>query len=322
MANEVTNPTDTQNTNIKYLDYNGLQYFYEKIKAQIDSKLTANVTYKVVDVLPATGESGIIYLADAEDGEGTNVKLEWMWINNAWELIGSTEADLSGYVTTSELNTALTPITEGVNTAKSDAAQAKTDATKAKEDAASAVTTADEANTTATSAVTTATEAKEAAITAQDSATAKAAEAAASATAAATSENNAADYATAAGNAKDAAVTAQGKAEEAQSAAETAKEAAETAQGKAETAQAAAEDAQKAAEDAADRADKDLSDAVEASEAAQEAAEAAEKTAEGLATDYNTWKSSFVAITNSEIDEMCGVSNSGSTEGSEENSQG
>lgn len=315
MANEVTNPTDTQNSNIKYLDYNGLQYFYEKIKAQIDSKLTANVTYKVVDVLPATGESGIIYLADAEDGKGTNVKLEWMWINNAWELIGSTEADLSGYVTTSELNTALTPITESVNTAVSDAAQAKTDAAKAKEDAVSAVTTADEANTTATSAVTTATEAKEAAMTAQDSATAKAAEAAASATAAATSESNAADSATAADNAKDAAVTAQGKAEEAQSAAETAKEAAETAQGKAETAQAAAEDA-------ADRADKDLSDAVAASEAAQAAAEAAAQTAEDLATDYNTWKSSFVAITNSEIDEMCGVSNSGSTEGSEENSQG
>lgn len=55
----------------------------------------AGVNYIVVDELPTTGEEGIIYLVPKEDTQTDNVYNEYMYIEDEWELIGDTQADIS-----------------------------------------------------------------------------------------------------------------------------------------------------------------------------------------------------------------------------------
>lgn len=62
----------------------------------------AHITFEAVDELPATGSPNKIYLVPSGGGSG-NVKSEYMWIDGAWELLGSTEVDLSGYWSKQEL---------------------------------------------------------------------------------------------------------------------------------------------------------------------------------------------------------------------------
>lgn len=54
-------------------------------------------TYKVVNELPETGEEKTIYLVP-KPGEGNDVHDEYIWANGAYELIGTTAVDLSGYL--------------------------------------------------------------------------------------------------------------------------------------------------------------------------------------------------------------------------------
>ena len=58
---------------------------------------------EVVDQLPSTGQDDVIYLVKDSKGKANNVYLEYLWINGAFELIGSTEVDLSGYAKTSDV---------------------------------------------------------------------------------------------------------------------------------------------------------------------------------------------------------------------------
>lgn len=58
--------------------------------------------YEVVASLPATGEKGTIYLVAHAHGTGDAYD-EYMWINNAFEKIGNTDIDLSGYVQEADL---------------------------------------------------------------------------------------------------------------------------------------------------------------------------------------------------------------------------
>ena len=54
--------------------------------------------YNVVSSLPATGETGIIYLV-SNGGANPNIYDEYIYINGNFEKIGTTEIDLSGYLT-------------------------------------------------------------------------------------------------------------------------------------------------------------------------------------------------------------------------------
>lgn len=63
----------------------------EKISALEASK------YKVVEVLPETGETNVIYLVPSPRPSQKNIKDEFIWVDGAWEQIGSTEIDLSDY---------------------------------------------------------------------------------------------------------------------------------------------------------------------------------------------------------------------------------
>ena len=134
------------------LDDNGLLFLLQQIKAKIDAMIDATavtidstitadstnanaagskavydfVTKAIADIsgfhaeivseLPETGKTNILYLvakAEAASGDGYD---EYLYINNTWERVGSTDIDLSGYVQASEMHAITnTEITEIVN---------------------------------------------------------------------------------------------------------------------------------------------------------------------------------------------------------------
>lgn len=77
-------------------------------QAQVSQAITdavADITsfeFQVVGELPGTGTKGIIYLVAHTHGEGDTYD-EYIWVNNAFEKIGNTDIDLSGYVLSTDL---------------------------------------------------------------------------------------------------------------------------------------------------------------------------------------------------------------------------
>ena len=62
------------------------------------------VSYSIVTNLPASGQTGVIYLV-ANSGSGTNSYDEYIWLGSSFEKIGTTDVDLSGYLqTTSKIS--------------------------------------------------------------------------------------------------------------------------------------------------------------------------------------------------------------------------
>ena len=78
-------------------------------KSEIDGKINAitTINFEVVGELPVSGEANKIYLVpNAEQGE-KNVKDEYIWVDDKWEMIGSTQIDLTNYYTKNEVDTKL-----------------------------------------------------------------------------------------------------------------------------------------------------------------------------------------------------------------------
>lgn len=86
---------------------NALQEYFTK--SEVNSKIVeairsiTTLKIEVVDSLPKQGTENIIYLVSNPDGKDDNVKLEYLWIDDVYELIGSTSVDLSGYWSKEEL---------------------------------------------------------------------------------------------------------------------------------------------------------------------------------------------------------------------------
>lgn len=85
-------------------------YNQEQINSLIGSITTIN--FKIVDSLPGTGENNLIYLVPSSKQEENNVKDEYIWVDDSWELIGSTKIDLSNYYTRDEVNSTFALKTE------------------------------------------------------------------------------------------------------------------------------------------------------------------------------------------------------------------
>lgn len=68
-------------------------------KAETDALVSGAVSgvFVVAQSLPATGETNKIYLVPKSGGETGDVRDEYVWVNGAWEIIGSTRVDLSDY---------------------------------------------------------------------------------------------------------------------------------------------------------------------------------------------------------------------------------
>lgn len=77
--------------------------------SEIAAVLAGALSRQVVDTLPSVdeGDPTVIYFVPAPDSVNGDVKDEYMLVNGAWERIGSTRIDLSGYWSKQEL-TAMT----------------------------------------------------------------------------------------------------------------------------------------------------------------------------------------------------------------------
>ena len=130
------------------LDDNGLLFLLQQLKAKIDAMavtvdgtvtadganaVSGKAVYdfvtaaiagisgfhaEIVSELPASGQSNILYLvakSSAASGDGYD---EYLYINGAWESVGSTDIDLSGYVQAADMhaitNTEITAIVNQV----------------------------------------------------------------------------------------------------------------------------------------------------------------------------------------------------------------
>lgn len=71
------------------------------LKELIDN--LANLQITVVDTLPTTGESNIIYLVK-KAGTGTNIHDEYVYVEGNWEKIGTTDVDLTNYYTKTQVD--------------------------------------------------------------------------------------------------------------------------------------------------------------------------------------------------------------------------
>ena len=108
---------------------NDLTNYYTKTQTYTQSEVNSLIAgisgfeYELVAVLPTASASTMhkIYLVPSSDPQTQNVKDEYITLESSgsysWEQIGSTTIDLSGYVTTSDLNTALANYTTSADLA-------------------------------------------------------------------------------------------------------------------------------------------------------------------------------------------------------------
>lgn len=70
-----------------------------KTETEIQSMIekASSLKKEVVTSLPTTGKDDVIYLVKDDKGKENNNYLEYLWLNGKYELIGSTQVDLSGY---------------------------------------------------------------------------------------------------------------------------------------------------------------------------------------------------------------------------------
>ena len=80
----------------------GTKAVYDFVTAAIAGVSTFRA--EIVNALPSTGASNILYLVAKTSSESGNVYDEYLYIGGAWELIGSTGMDLSWYVKSSEMH--------------------------------------------------------------------------------------------------------------------------------------------------------------------------------------------------------------------------
>lgn len=70
------------------------------MKEDIAKAISTLTTFKkeIVTSLPSTGQDNVFYLLKDTNGKDNNNYLEYLWINNKWEMVGSTQVDLSEYL--------------------------------------------------------------------------------------------------------------------------------------------------------------------------------------------------------------------------------
>lgn len=60
------------------------------------------ISYSIVESLPQTGQAGTIYLI-SNSGTNHNIYDEYIYVNNTFEKIGTTDVDLTNYLKTTDL---------------------------------------------------------------------------------------------------------------------------------------------------------------------------------------------------------------------------
>lgn len=85
--------------------YATTSFVTQSIASAIASVETLRI--EIVTTLPETGESNVIYFVPMTNPKDSNLYEEYIWINGSYELIGTTQIDLSNYWSKTEL-TAMT----------------------------------------------------------------------------------------------------------------------------------------------------------------------------------------------------------------------
>lgn len=62
-----------------------------------------HLSREIVETLPENANDNVIYMVRREGGTGQDVYNEYMYINGAWEIIGDTSVDLTGYAKTEDI---------------------------------------------------------------------------------------------------------------------------------------------------------------------------------------------------------------------------
>ena len=62
-----------------------------------------HLSREIVGTLPENANKNVIYMVPREGGTGQDVYNEYMYINGAWEIIGDTSVDLTGYAKTEDI---------------------------------------------------------------------------------------------------------------------------------------------------------------------------------------------------------------------------
>lgn len=62
-----------------------------------------HLSREIVETLPENTNANVIYMVRREGGTGQDVYNEYMYINGAWEIIGDTSVDLTGYAKTEDI---------------------------------------------------------------------------------------------------------------------------------------------------------------------------------------------------------------------------
>lgn len=109
-ANDINNYFVAENpVRNGYIGPSAVEELIDQIKARFATKelvegLSSPLRIELVEVLPETGEEGVIYLVPSEQTE-FNVYKEYLFVNGSFELIGSTQIDLTGYAKTEDIST-------------------------------------------------------------------------------------------------------------------------------------------------------------------------------------------------------------------------
>ena len=88
-----------------YLNDHGLVTYNELIKKKISELVSFDVS--VLDELPDTGVDHILYLIPSKSELEENVRDEYLWVDEKWEMIGSTAIDLDNYYTKDEVDASI-----------------------------------------------------------------------------------------------------------------------------------------------------------------------------------------------------------------------
>ena len=84
-----------------YLNEHGLEIYNNIIKEKIAEFI--NFEIKVVDYLPLSGEEHVLYLVK----QSSETCVEYLWVENKWEMIGTTQIDLFEYAKIVDVNSSL-----------------------------------------------------------------------------------------------------------------------------------------------------------------------------------------------------------------------
>lgn len=90
--------------------------YYKKSEVNDLIGQLSTLSFEVVDSLPGTGDTNKIYLVPKTQGQPQNGYDEYIFINDTWEKIGSTDIDLSQYATQDFVIQQVTSATQGMAT--------------------------------------------------------------------------------------------------------------------------------------------------------------------------------------------------------------